>query len=339
MVAEEYGCGSILLTVLRKPPNASIRFLRPFLWSVLLGLSLYGISVVATDLQAVGSAMVKLGMAGWGIILGLSLVNYGLRFMRWQGFLVRLGYRVPVVPSLAYYLGGFAFTTTPGKAGEAIRSLYLKRRGVTYVHSLAALFAERFIDLVAMVILALSAAWAYSAARWPVLLLSVVILAVLPLAHHSGVHRWLDKRLVQLSSQRVKTLGSHFLDLLRSSAKLMRSTPLYLGLILGLAAWGAEGIAFHVILESLDIPVGLGLAIGIYAVSVLAGALSFIPGGLGSTEAVMGLLLMLSGADTATAVAATLICRIATLWFAVAIGLLVIAVLETRTACDSSSVN
>ena len=40
-----------------------------------------------------------------------------------------------------------------------------------------------------------------------------------------------------------------------------------------------------------------------WIVSVLAGALSFIPGGLGSTEAVMGVLLLLVGVDTATAVA------------------------------------
>ncbi len=103
-----------------------------------------------------------------------------------------------------------------------------------------------------------------------------------------------------------------------------------MGLALGLIAWGAEGVAFHIILRSLDVPISLALAVGIYAVSVLAGALSFIPGGLGSTEAVMGVLLVLVGVDTATAVAATLVWRLATLWFAVAIGLVVVAGLEMR---------
>ena len=44
----------------------------------------------------------------------------------------------------------------------------------------------------------------------------------------------------------------------------------------------------------------------------------------------MGLLLMAVGADVATAVAATLICRVATLWFAIVIGLGVAVGLETR---------
>ena len=67
---------------------------------------------------------------------------------------------------------------------------------------------------------------------------------------------------------------------------------------------------------------------GIYAISVLAGAVSFIPGGLGSTEAVMGLLLVLVGAEPATAIAATIICRLATLWFAVVIGVVVVGGIE-----------
>ena len=53
-----------------------------------------------------------------------------------------------------YYLSGFAFTVSPAKAGEAVRSLYLRSYGVTYSQSIAALFVERLQDLLAMVLLA-----------------------------------------------------------------------------------------------------------------------------------------------------------------------------------------
>jgi uncharacterized protein (TIRG00374 family) len=129
------------------------------------------------------------------------------------------------------------------------------------------------------------------------------------------------------------------LDLLRSASTLLKSGPLYAGLVLGLIAWGAEGIAFHVILEALYINTSLLLAVGIYSISVLAGALSFIPGGLGSTEAVMVLLLTLVGADTPTAVAATLICRLTTLWFAVVIGGIVMVVLELSSKANRERAN
>jgi uncharacterized protein (TIRG00374 family) len=49
--------------------------------------------------------------------------------------------------------------------------------------------------------------------------------------------------------------------------------------------------------------------------------LSFTPGGLGSTEGVMAALLMFKGIGSAEAIGATVLIRMTTLWFAVAIGL------------------
>lgn len=304
------------------------RLLRPLLWSMLVAVVIYGGSVIASDFNAVSASIARLGMAGWAVVLGLSLANYALRFVRWEIYLSRLNSRISVLQSLAYYIGGFAFTTTPGKAGEAVRSLYLKRHGVPYVHSLAAFFTERLVDLVAMVLLSMVAALAFPAYRWPVLIVTMLILILLRLIHANSFHAFLELRLSRLSSERLRSIGSRLMDLVRSASSLLRSAPLYAGLVLALIAWGAEGVAFYVILEALDVHISLQLAVGIYSVSVLVGALSFIPGGLGTTEAVMVLLLKLVGADTPTAVAATLICRLATLWFAVMIGAVVLAVLE-----------
>jgi uncharacterized protein (TIRG00374 family) len=99
-------------------------------------------------------------------------------------------------------------------------------------------------------------------------------------------------------------------------------------LAIGLIAWGVEGIVLAIILSELGVGIGWPVAVGIYAIAILAGAVSFIPGGLGSTEAVMGGSLVLAGVDPGTALAATLICRLVTLWPAVAIGLLYVLVLE-----------
>lgn len=86
----------------------------------------------------------------------------------------------------------------------------------------------------------------------------------------------------------------------------------------------------YLIADSLRIGISLATGVGIYAIAVLAGALSFLPGGLGGTEAVMGVLLIAFGADSATAVAITLLCRIATLWFAVALGGVAVGILSIR---------
>jgi uncharacterized protein (TIRG00374 family) len=121
-------------------------------------------------------------------------------------------------------------------------------------------------------------------------------------------------------------------ELLRASAQLLRGPALWAGLGIGLLAWGAEGLGFYLLLQYLELPAAPPLALGIYALSLLAGALSFIPGGLGSTEAALGLMLMASGADAPTAVAATLIYRMVSLWFAVGLGALSLAVLGIADA-------
>lgn len=74
------------------------------------------------------------------------------------------------------------------------------------------------------------------------------------------------------------------------------------------------------------------LAIGIYSGSVLFGSLSFIPGGLGATEAVIAAALtILLGIDSSTAWAAAVASRLTTVWAAVAYGIPALALLGTRT--------
>ena len=289
---------------------------------------IYGASIVLGDLREIGNSINKMIVTDWLLILGLSLLNYGFRFARWEMYLWRLDCRIPVLRSLAYYVGGFLFTTTPGKAGEAVRSLYLRQHGVAMPLCLAAFFTERFVDVIAMVILSLGVAFAFPGFRWPVVVATAMLLVMLPFVRASSFHGFLANQMGRLRSRNVRMLGERLIELLQSSSSLLRSVPLYSGLMLALFAWGTEGVAFHIILEQLDVSVSLALAVGIFSISVLVGALSFIPGGLGSTEATMILLLTLVGADYVTALSATLVWRLATLWFAVALGGLVVAGLE-----------
>jgi uncharacterized protein (TIRG00374 family) len=70
----------------------------------------------------------------------------------------------------------------------------------------------------------------------------------------------------------------------------------------------------------------------VYALAMLAGAVSFMPGGLGGAEAVMVGLLVWKGMNSADAVAATVLIRLATLWFAVAIGAVMLIKLKGEAA-------
>ena len=282
---------------------------------------LYVAIALATDAGQLKVALLQLGVAGGVLVLGLSGANYALRFLRWQYYLGLLGRMLPTGRHFAYYLAGFAFTVSPAKAGEAVRSLYLRNHGVAYAESIAALFVERLLDLCTMVLLAGLIVVDHEAYR-PLLagVLALALVAVVAVCQ-PVVPRWLDA-LAARSGRRAARIAALFANLLRSSRRLLQPRPLWFGMVAGLLSWGAEGIGFFIICHTLHLGVSASTATGIYAIAALAGsAVFFLPAGIGGMEIVMTTLLVEQGAALRIAIIATLLCRLATLWFAVLLGI------------------
>ncbi|MHA3736457.1 lysylphosphatidylglycerol synthase transmembrane domain-containing protein [Pseudomonas sp. Eth.TT006] len=273
---------------------------------------------------AVSAAVSRVGWWQSGQILGLVLCGYGLRFLRWQIYLNALRHPLPWWPSLKIYLAGFALTTTPGKAGEALRGVLLKRWDMPYAHSFAALFSERLSDLLAMFALALVGLSAHP--EWLSMSLACLVLLVccLRLASSPGFANALD-RYVDQKHGWLPRLLRHAVEVLHQSRRCHTPYRLMGATLLGLLAWGLEALAFYWILSAMGAAVDLTFAIFVYAAAMLAGALSFMPGGLGSAEAVMVALLVSGGVELPGAVAATVLLRLVTLWLAVGLGAMVLA--------------
>lgn len=262
-------------------------------------------------------------------LLGLSLVNYAFRLLRWSWYLRRLGHRVPFARDCLYYLAGFALTVSPAKAGEAIRGVYLKKHGVPYSDTFAALVAERLLDVLAVAVLGALILPLFGQYRWLVGVAAAVAIAVTVMVTRRATPKVLEAAAPRFG-RRMGRLLEHASRLLRSSAALLRPGLLLPGLAIGLAAWAAEGYGLYLLLGWLGLVVSLESGMGVYALSMLAGALSFMPGGLGGAEAALTLLVVAIGGSNAVAFAATVICRAATLWFAVAIGIVALVALEFR---------
>ena len=275
-------------------------------------------------------ALRQLGPSQWAILLGLSLLNYGLRFARWHGYLTTLGAQVPILRSLLIYLAGFAFTVTPGKAGEAVRSVYLRADGVPWSPGLAALAAERILDLAAVALLAGLALASFTAYVVPALVLVACVAAGLFVVTHPRV----SARVLALlpSVGRWESLKHGVRQTLAHARQLLSANRVTSGLAIGLTAWGAEALGFYLLLGWMGVDTGALAAVGIYSAGMLAGAASFLPGSLGGTEVAMVTLLTASGVIFAVATTATVICRAVTLWFAVGLGIVAALMLWPRRA-------
>ena len=309
--------------------------------ALLLSVLISAIGYLAFSLwggwHEVVAALAKVGIIGTLIALALSLVNYLLRFVRWQKFLSTLGHAVYWPESLRIYIAGFGLTILPGKAGEAIRSVFLKKHHVTYPESLAAFFSDQLSNLISMILLVSVGLWAYPQAQPVIIVLGGVIIAILLLLQQTKWLRALEATAQRKLPEKAARLISSSIDIVLHSKRCFSLPMLLYGISIGLIAWGAEGLAFYYIMHVLGSDLTLQGALFIYAFSMLVGALSFLPGGLGGTEATMVALLMLHNIPQPQAVAATVLIRLATLWFAVALGVIAMTLPEIKAKITRQS--
>ena len=322
-VSEQAAAETVSLSVTLQKRLPQVALIAALAVLAYLGFALLG------DASVIRDGLQRLGPMQWLVLLGLSLCNYGLRFLRWHGYLRALGARLTWQRDLLIYLAGFAFTVTPGKAGEAVRSVYLRAVGVSWSPGLAALAVERVLDLTAIVILAALALRVFTDQALPALLVVGLVAGLLLWVTRPAVARWLLAWLPTTGRWARLTTGAR--SILDQTRRLLAPRRLLGGLALGVLAWGAEAWGFYLLLGWLAVDIAAAHAIGIYAAGMLAGALSFLPGGLGGAEAAMVALLVAGGAPFGTAVLATVICRAVTLWFAVVLGVLAVLALGRRS--------
>ena len=306
-----------------KPLNG--KWLKAVTLSVILAAAAYLIVVLWTGHAAVLAAMRRVGIETIVILLGLSLTNYGLRFVRWHYYLRKLHGDIGVFHDLRIYIAGFALTTTPGKTGELARTLWLRPYGVPADRSIAAFFAERIQDFIAILALSCMGLSIYPSGKWLLLVGVLLVLAAMAILFVPALTQ-IVIGLCGRASRRIAVLALSITDILTHTRGVLTFTPLVVGLMVGIVAWSAECSAFAILMEALGHHLAIGTAFSIYAFSMLAGAISFMPGGLGGSEATMVILLSLNGVPVSIAVSGTLLIRLATLWFAVLLGILALAI-------------
>jgi uncharacterized protein (TIRG00374 family) len=256
-------------------------------------------------------------------VLALALSNYLVRFARWQYLLEVVGIRIGRRRSLGIFFSGLAMSVTPGKLGELFKCLMLKREvGARYSRTIPVVVNERLTDLVAIVLLAAVGVARYPAGRVVFAggLAVVVAIIVLLAASPQFVDRlapWLTGRWAR------EGVAESAQETARTFAFLLAARTFVVAVVFALVAWFCECLAFWLVFPGLHWHgVSLPAATAVYATATLAGAISLLPGGLAVTEGTMVALLAVLAVPRGTAVAATLIIRACTLWFAVILGVI-----------------
>lgn len=317
---------------------ADSRLVRRLVAVTLLAALLYAAFAFLADVRALQAALE--GFALWTLpaALGLVLVGYGFRALRWQLYLRHLGVPSGLGESALVFLSGFAMGVTPGKMGEVVKAFYLRQlHGTSYSASIPAVFAERVSDMVAVALLL--AVGLLFAPRAGLLVGALAIGGVL-----AGLLVLRSARLADLLVRLVARLpyAKRFagpLGAMHGNLRpLLGGRILAASTILGVVGWALEALAMSVLAHGFGLDLSWGACAFVFSAGSIAGVLSLLPGGLGVTEAGMvGLLHALYDVPLGPAAALTLAIRISTLWFGVGIGVMAIGALRVMARRHQAS--
>jgi uncharacterized protein (TIRG00374 family) len=291
---------------------------------ILLSIALAGIFylgfTIFADYKDVLSAFEKFNWLLLLPLLLLSLVNYFVRFLKWDYFLSVIKIKLNKIDSLSIFLSGLVMSVTPGKMGELLKA-YLTREvtGVPISKSAPIVFVERITDFLALIIISISGAFIFNYGIEIVIGVGIFLIALIVIISNKRLalailkllesNRFLDKHLQK------------FNNAYDSSYQLLKFRPLIYMTLVSVISWLAECLGYYIILRNFGIENSFLWAAFSYAFATIAGAISMLPGGLGVTEGSLTLMLIRNGQAKEFAVATTFIVRVVTLWFAVIVGI------------------
>jgi uncharacterized protein (TIRG00374 family) len=305
------------------------RFRKRLTVGVILGVAVFVGLALYADFGDLASAFANVKWGYFPLIMFLALLNFFVRFVKWDFFLRSIGVRIPFRDSLAIFLSGLTMAFTPARLGEVFKSYLLKKANGTRISKSAPIvFAERVTDLLGMLMLA---AISFSAVAYGrefligVLCFLILLIVVLK-------SRRVSRALLRFTGS-VRFLSGLTTNLevaFRSAHILMGMRNLVITTCISVVSAGVQCLAMYFTLEAFDADVSLMFSIFVYSFAMLAGSVSMIPGGLVAAEWSITGLLLLADVPRATAAGATMMVRLVTLWLGVVIGVAAIYLVRDR---------
>lgn len=296
------------------------KMLRALIVAAFASALVYAVMIFLGDGPRVFAALRRFPLGTFLLMLLLGVGCYVIRALRWCALMRVVNHPMRIADGLYVQFAGQTMSVSPGRLGEVLKP-WLSREiaGLPMGRGIALMFAERVADLIAVCLLSLGGLAALGGGSlWLMIGLGAIVAGTLVAS--SG---WFHRLALGVIARKDRVRRHH------ASAKAISETiraaldwrVLLWSVSASVVAWGLEGVGFAMCLRALGY-FGLDApsSISVYAVSTIVGAFTFLPGGIGLTEASMAGILVATGMGASGASAATLLTRVTTLWWGVVIG-------------------
>jgi len=264
------------------------------------------------------------------IAAGLSLwfTGFLLRTARWRTLLRKCGISVDwILLSKVYLTGLMVSNFSPGKSGEPVRSIILKKlTGIKVSKSLPSIIIERVCDVLITILIAFSGILLLSSETVPLMIVSGLIyvtsvsVVLYILFSEERTRKFLEKlsklvRFLPLLNKLSGSIRTFSRNLSRGVRGIFGSKEFLLSLTYTWFIWLVEASILYISFRSIGIAVPWLVCIVAVPVIALISILTFLPGGLGSSELLtVTIFTGLYALNFSDVVAATIIARFLSFW-------------------------
>ena len=302
---------------------------------ILISLFILIALILYIDPKALANEIIKINITTFCIVFIIANISIILRAIKWQVLLKNSKFfEILPIQLLSITISNL----TPGKIGEPIKSGLLKmRKGLAISSTLPSVVIERILDLIILIFLSiLGLIISFNVFYSKLLIISIVAFIVIILLLLLGLfNKAFGLKILNILKKikYLKTLDVGFVENFYSANKVEKRRVL-LSLLITLLAWILDGLIFYFLASSLssEITKNIGPIIfcSILSISILASLVTFLPGGIGGTEAIMTYLLISLGFEKSAAGTITLLGRFATLGYSMILGYLSFLYLSRR---------
>ena len=312
-------------------------FSKIFLIIILGSIGFYSIFLFLSDISSLKSYSISFKYEYIFIILIFVVSSWIPLFLRWRLLCKNLGLKISLRVDFLVYVAGFALSITPAKVGELLRTQILRDKcGIQRTQTTPLIFIEKFYDLLGAVLV--SSIGILYFPEIGIIVLGGLVLSIFIFILFSSKITF-DKSITLLSKFK---FTKNFIEPLSKSHEILKNSTkpriFISSIILSMLYWLTVSFAVLFVLKSLSIDsLGFAEIASTYASSLFLGALSFLPGGLGITEASFTGLLNIQGISLSAAIVIVIIVRLFTLWFSVAIGFIALKLVGGFSLKSSNS--
>lgn len=259
------------------------------------------------------------------IILLLSFTAFLIMGVRQRILLKRLGVEIGFKENLLLYFSGLSMTVTPGGAGEAIKSYYLKKKHrYSATKTLPLVLVERFLDLVAVIsIIAFTLIFLQIN---EVIIAEAIILPLIITAYVLVRTKKLFKKSINIFKRihRLEKFLNNISESYDGIYEMLDPKTTIKTWIVGIVAQIFYALSIYTVFLAFGQDFGFIFTTEIVYSSILFGAISLLPAGVGLTEISAVNFLTEKGMEISLATSITIMLRLATIWFATIMGFITI---------------